>query len=261
MVPISCIYFIIMCFYHDCILNFSMLNQFGESDVHLSSPAIFVLVHKTDYLEVPLYFYARTLFQHWFRVDFIHTRIDIFCLLALSFGIRIPISTRWPQRYLSCAAQTPLQDLHSQEINHGCPTKPPPSMRVMRPVSKELFQLCTAHYSIQFHNEIRFVSVCLLRASACCAREREMRVMRPVSKGLFQLCTAHYSIRFHNEIRFVSVCLLRASACCAREREMRVMRPVSKGLFQLCTAHYSIRFHNEIRFVSVCLLRARERER
>ena len=144
-VPNSCNYFMVLSFEIDGIPDFSMLNQFGESDVHLSSPAIFVLVHKTDYLEVPLYFYARTLFQHWFRVDFIHTRIDIFCLLALSFGIRIPILTRWPQRYLSCAARTPLQDLHSQVIIHGCPTKRPPSMRL---VSKGQFQLCADHYSI-----------------------------------------------------------------------------------------------------------------
>jgi hypothetical protein len=59
-----------------------MLNQFGESDVHLSSPAIIVLVHKAIYLEVPLYSCSRTLFLHQFRFDFIHTRIDIFCLLA-----------------------------------------------------------------------------------------------------------------------------------------------------------------------------------
>ena len=82
-VPNSCNYFMVLSFEIDCIPDFSMLNQFGESDVHLSSPAIFVLVHKTDYLEVPLYFYARTLFQHWFRVDFIHTRIDIFCLAGI----------------------------------------------------------------------------------------------------------------------------------------------------------------------------------
>jgi hypothetical protein len=68
-----------------------MLSQFGGSDVHLSLPAIIVLIHKASYLEDLLYFYSRTLFLHPFRVDFIHTRIDIFCLLALSFGIRIPM--------------------------------------------------------------------------------------------------------------------------------------------------------------------------
>jgi hypothetical protein len=62
-----------------------MLYQFGESDVHLTSPAVIALVHNASYLEVPLYFCYRTLFLHPFRVDFIHTRIDIFCLLALSF--------------------------------------------------------------------------------------------------------------------------------------------------------------------------------
>jgi hypothetical protein len=71
-----------------------MLYQFGESDVHLSSPAIFLLVHKASYLEVPLYLCSRTLFLHQFRVDFILSRIDIFCLPALSFGIRIPMLTR-----------------------------------------------------------------------------------------------------------------------------------------------------------------------
>jgi hypothetical protein len=70
-----------------------MLNQFGESDVHLSSPAIIVLVRKARYLEVPLCFCSCALFLHQFRVDSIHTRIDIFCLLALSFAIRIPMLT------------------------------------------------------------------------------------------------------------------------------------------------------------------------
>jgi hypothetical protein len=78
--------------------DLSMLHQFGESDVQLSSPVIIALVHNASYLEVPLYFCSRTLSLHPFRVDFIHTRIDIFCLLALSFGNRIPRLTRWPQR-------------------------------------------------------------------------------------------------------------------------------------------------------------------
>jgi hypothetical protein len=59
---------------------------------------IIVLIHKASSLEVPLYFCVRALFLHPFRVDFIPTRIDIFCLLALSCGIRIPMLTRWPQR-------------------------------------------------------------------------------------------------------------------------------------------------------------------
>jgi hypothetical protein len=37
-------------------LIFQCLISIGESDVHLSSPAIIVLVHKASYLEVPLYF-------------------------------------------------------------------------------------------------------------------------------------------------------------------------------------------------------------
>jgi hypothetical protein len=61
-----------------------MLKHFCESDVHLSSPAIIVLVHKEGYLEVPLYFCSRTLFLHQFRVDFIHTRINIFFILQRS---------------------------------------------------------------------------------------------------------------------------------------------------------------------------------
>ncbi len=75
-----------------------MLNLFGELDVHLSPPAIIVLVHKASYLEVPFYFCSRILFLHQFRVDFIDTRIDKFCLLAFSFGIRVPMLTLWLQR-------------------------------------------------------------------------------------------------------------------------------------------------------------------
>ncbi len=97
-VPNSSNYFIILCLPHVGIPDLSMLHQFGGSDVHLSSPAIIALVHNASYLEVPHYFCSRTLFLHPFRVDFIHTRIDIFCLLALSFGNRILRLTRWPQR-------------------------------------------------------------------------------------------------------------------------------------------------------------------
>jgi hypothetical protein len=59
-----------------------MLNQFSDSDVHLSSPAIIALVHKASYLEVLLFFCSRTLFLHPFCVDVIHTRINIICLLG-----------------------------------------------------------------------------------------------------------------------------------------------------------------------------------
>jgi hypothetical protein len=66
------------------------LHQFGESDVHLSSPAIIALVHNVSYLEVTLYFCSRTLFLHPFCVDFIHTRIEIFA----GYGIAGPPRTR-----------------------------------------------------------------------------------------------------------------------------------------------------------------------
>jgi hypothetical protein len=145
-----------------------MLHQFGESDVHLSAPAIIALVHNASYLKVPLYIFYRTLFLHPFRVDFIYTRINIICLLALSSGNRILRLTRWPQRYLLCAAQTLLPDLHSQGIIHGCPTKPPPSMR---PVSKGQFQLCAE--SLSHLIKVDFTMKQASSPSACCARARE----------------------------------------------------------------------------------------
>ena len=101
-VPNSSNYFIILCLPYVGIPDLSMLHQFGESDVHLSSPAIIALVHSDSYLEVTLYFCSRTLFLHPFCDDFIHTRIDIFCLLAFSFGNRIPRSSANCPMRISC---------------------------------------------------------------------------------------------------------------------------------------------------------------
>ena len=59
-----------------------MLNRFGEPDVHLSPPGIIVLVHKSSYLEVPLYFCSRTPFSY---ISFV----------LISFTLASIYSARW----------------------------------------------------------------------------------------------------------------------------------------------------------------------
>jgi hypothetical protein len=89
-------------------------------------------------------------FLHHVVVDFLSTRMVVFCLISFPFRIRIPMLTKWPQSYLSFSAHLVVviyqTFIRNESLMDACPIHD-------GSISKRLFQVTPGSISCSVCND------------------------------------------------------------------------------------------------------------